>query len=223
MIIFYVVLINLSFLLFGYLIGSANTSVILSKYWKKNDVRDHFSQNGGATNSLRVFGKNFALIVLLIDVAKTFSSVYLCFLISALIPWKNTYTFLPLLAGLGCILGHVWPVFFKFKGGKGVACTIGFIIAIDILLLPIGALIFLGIYFKTKYVSLASIVSGVFMILYVGAFAYLLTDFGTQFTNWYSPWYSSLLIYLVVAFLIVFMHRTNIQRLIKGKESKTSI
>ncbi|WLP85580.1 glycerol-3-phosphate 1-O-acyltransferase PlsY [Mycoplasma seminis] len=177
--IFSTVLLNLAFLLFGYLIGSLNTSIIFGKF-KNKDVRDSFSGNAGATNTSRVFGVKIGVLILIIDAFKTIMVVYLA---TGIAYWVNQvpqihgklYSFqqyqpmiaIPLLAGLGVIIGHCFPVFFGFKGGKGVACTIGFIISYNIVLLPIAAVFFFAMIFWKKYVSLAGIVTAVLLIPFV--------------------------------------------------------
>ncbi|WP_426461276.1 glycerol-3-phosphate 1-O-acyltransferase PlsY [Mycoplasma hafezii] len=211
-------LINISIFVLGYLFGSLNTSIILSKVWKKQDVREFNSNNAGATNSSRTFGKKFGLIVLIIDVLKGYLSVlligYLPFLSIA-----NEYYIFPLLAGLGCVVGHIFPCFFKFKGGKGVGCNIGILIAINPVLLPIAAVIFFSIAFAFRYVSLASMLTAFLMIgfvaipwISVGPLAY------TKFAN--APYYANLIIFTCCIALLIGAHYSNIQRLIKGTERK---
>ncbi|WP_246051798.1 glycerol-3-phosphate acyltransferase [Mycoplasma nasistruthionis] len=165
------VLFNIFLVVFGYIIGSLNTSIIVGKILKK-DPRDYHSKNAGATNSLRVFGKKIAIMILMIDVIKTISVVaigygltYWCNLATSIdqngsvvgvygigLPpyWEGLRTIygLPLLAGLGTVIGHIFPIFFGFKGGKGVASSLGLLISYNIIFLPIAAVFFFGLIFE---------------------------------------------------------------------------
>ena len=139
--------------LIAYLIGSLNFAIILSRK-KHDDIREHGSKNAGTTNMLRTYGKKMAVITLLGDFAKAVVAVFIGSFICMGFPFVNgTYV-----AALFCVLGHVFPIYYKFKGGKGIATAAGAIIAcgepiVLLLLIIIFALIVIG----TKYVSLASI------------------------------------------------------------------
>ncbi|UUM19889.1 MULTISPECIES: glycerol-3-phosphate 1-O-acyltransferase PlsY [unclassified Mycoplasma] len=220
-IIFYSIIANLSTFLIGYLWGSLNSSIILSKRYKKDDVRNHYSKNAGATNSLRAYGKKFALIVLIIDIFKTIFAIYFAYFIS--FAWSNTYptiVFFPVLAGVGNIFGHVFPVFFQFKGGKAVASSVGLLISINITLFFIAALIFFSLLYWKKMVSLASISTAIIMI----ALLYIpwISNGALAFTRGQSNpyWWINSIIETIPLILLIIMHHTNIKRLLKGTESK---
>ncbi len=190
--------------IFAYLAGSIPTAVWYGKIFHGIDVRQHGSGNAGATNSLRTLGKKAGIIVLIVDFLKGFLAVKAASLFST-----ETDNILPLIMGLAVIVGHIFPIFAQFRGGKGVATAMGVLVAT----FPWAALgcmvIFMIIVFATRYVSLGSI---------LGALAFpiqltfnLWNDDADKYTIGFS-W----LIFLILAI----MHRQNIQRLLKGTESK---
>lgn len=181
----------------GYLLGSINSSLVVGKFYGV-DVRQHGSGNAGATNTLRTLGKKAAIIATLGDMIKGFIA---CIIGLLLAKQMGIMT-----AGILAIIGHNWPIYFKFKGGKGVLTSLAVVVMMD----PKIALILLGIFIIivaiTRYVSLGSIVATVlFPILAATLFKKPL-----EFII-----YSSIL-----ALMIVFRHRTNIGRILKGTESK---
>ncbi|MFV8401349.1 glycerol-3-phosphate 1-O-acyltransferase PlsY [Mycoplasma sp. CR] len=266
--VFTTVVLNIALLVMGYLIGSLNTSIIFSKFLKK-DVRSQHSQNAGATNSSRVFGIKIGVLILLIDVLKTIAAVALA---TGIAYWVNAapqvsskgpsssesfkqyqaIIAVPMLSGIGVVLGHCFPVFFGFKGGKGVASSIGLIISYNIVLLPIAAIFFFAVAFWKKYISLASMVAAVLLIPFVfvpwmsnstiaWATNYQWLEWTKtvnleeqiapdqrgfiQYVATYVVNYASIytgFIYLGAVALILFTHRGNIQRLLKGEERKWS-
>ncbi|MGV2393503.1 UNVERIFIED_CONTAM: glycerol-3-phosphate acyltransferase [Campylobacter lari] len=167
------ILFNVFLLVFGYLfIGSFNTSIIFSRYYKHDDIRNYNSGNAGATNSLRRYGKKVAIAILFIDMLKVVIPVLIMASLLNHIDFfinlrENNIFISPQVLGLGIIIGHVFPIYFKFKGGKGVACTIGLICSINIILFLIAALIFFSVVLSSKYVSLASILSASILIILV--------------------------------------------------------
>ncbi|WP_036464052.1 glycerol-3-phosphate 1-O-acyltransferase PlsY [Mycoplasmopsis sturni] len=217
--IFYAIIANLSAFLLGYLWGSLNTSIIFSKILKNDDVRNYHSKNAGATNSLRVYGKKFALAVLIIDILKVVLATYTAYFISW--AWNDHIVFIPLLVGLGTTIGHVYPVFFGFKGGKAVACSVGLLISTNIVLFPIAALVFFGLIFWKKYVSLASIVTAIVMSALV-FWPWIVSGILAinQAQNVGDAWYVDSFVNLVAYILLIFSHRSNIKRLINGNESQ---
>ena len=185
-----------------YFLGSLNFSVILSRRLYREDVRAKGSGNAGSTNMLRNYGKKAAGLTLLGDALKTAVSCAFGILIYGV---YGAY-----LAGLFCIMGHMFPVYFKFKGGKGIVCLAVMILMTDWRVFLILFAIFLIIVLGTKYVSLGSV---------IGAMLYpvILNRINTGTENAVR---SVELIAVVVAFLVVFMHRENIKRLYRGTESK---
>jgi len=186
------------FLVFSYLFGSIPTGYILFLLSEKKDIRSYGSKATGATNVLRVKGWKYGIIVAIFDILKGFLPVFLAL---KFLPDKN----FALVCGFLAIVGHCYPVYIKFKGGKGVATTIGAYAAVSIYPLLISLAIFIAIVIITRYVSLASVTTA----FCYPVCAYILKD-PLQIV------YFSLLVF----FLILFQHRENIFRLIKGQERK---
>lgn len=190
--------------IFAYLAGSIPTAVWYGKIFHGVDVRQHGSGNAGATNSLRTLGKKAGVIVLIVDFLKGFLAVKAASLFS-----PETDNILPLIMGLAVIVGHIFPIFAQFRGGKGVATAMGVLVAT----FPWAALgcmiVFMIIVFATRYVSLGSILGAL-------AFPIQLT-----FNLWNdnADKYAIGFAWLIFLILAV-MHRQNIQRLLKGTESK---
>lgn len=189
---------TLIFLIFSYLFGAIPTGYILFHLSEKKDIRGFGSKATGATNVLRLKGWKYALLVAFFDILKGFLPVFLAL---RLLPNKN----LALACGFFAILGHCYPIYIKFKGGKGVATAVGAYAAVSILPLLISLGIFIGIVIFTRYVSLGSIIT---------ALSYPLIS--TALGESSSVFYFSLTVFL----LILFQHRENILRLIQGKERK---
>jgi len=198
----------ITIILLSYLAGSIPTSIICSKLFKGIDIRDYGSKNAGGTNAIRVLGWKIGIFVMLIDVGK---GVLATLLISQIrIDSVNlTTNIVQIIAGMSAIFGHIWTVFAGFKGGKGVGTAAGMLFA----LYPIAGIVCLVIFFlvllTTRYVSLSSMSAAVAFPIVV-----------LLFKNWRG--YSGELIYFAVfiAVLIVFTHRSNIKRLLKGEENK---
>ncbi|ADH99647.1 glycerol-3-phosphate 1-O-acyltransferase PlsY [Salisediminibacterium selenitireducens] len=192
--------------LVAYLLGSISFSYLAGQLLKKLDIRDHGSGNAGATNTLRVLGKGPAIVVLLLDAGKGVAAVWIGFLMSGGID--------PLLAGslagLASILGHNWPVFFGFRGGKGVATTIGVLATLIFFPALISGFIALLSIVLTRYVSLGSLLF-VFSVLIITV-AY---DLASDTLN-----LMFLFVLALIAFLSFWRHRTNIERLTGGTESR---
>jgi glycerol-3-phosphate acyltransferase PlsY len=190
----------------AYLLGSIPTAVWYGKIFHGTDVRQHGSGNAGATNSLRTFGRTAGIIVLIIDFLKGFLAV-----LSAQFLFPDTNKYMPLIMGIAAVLGHLYPVFAQFRGGKGVATALG-VIAATFPMTVIGCVIvFAIIVFLTRYVSLGSM---------LGALAFpVQIAFNAWNTNPEQDHYY--LVFASALFLIlVFTHRHNIQRLMKGTENK---
>ena len=194
----------------AYLIGSINFSVIISKRMAGFDVREKGSGNAGTTNMLRSVGIKAAVITLLCDILKGVVVILIAILIGNIIDNVDS-ALLVQLAGIFVIIGHTFPIFFKFKGGKGVATSLGVLIMSNWqigLICLVFALILIAL---TQMVSVGSIAAA---ILYP-----VLTLFIPQ--NYIIP--GNYLIYSVVlAVIIVFNHRENVKRLLKGTENKIS-
>ena len=199
--------------LIAYLLGSISFSVIISKKMAGFDVREKGSGNAGSTNVLRSVGKKAAALTLLGDVLKGVVAILIAFILGLIIGEENiSRALLVQIAGFFVILGHTFPVFFKFKGGKGIATALGILIMINWqigLICLIFALIIMAV---TRMVSLGSIMAAVLfpiLVLLVPHNAYLAD--GDYFI--YS---------LILAAFVIFNHRENVKRLLSGKENKLS-
>lgn len=185
----------------SYLIGSINSSIIASKIFIKDDIRNHGSGNAGATNALRVLGKKGGVLTLLGDVLKTVISV----LIATVIFGENRNLAI-YIAGVAVALGHNFPVWFGFKGGKGVAVSITSFFFADYKIALFVLIISLLIMIVTRYVSLGSVLGAVLCIALSLIFRY-------------SDVYYICFV-LIISLLIIIRHKANIVRLINGTENK---
>ena len=196
----------------AYLIGSVNFSVILSKKMAGFDVREKGSGNAGTTNMLRSVGKKAAALTLICDVLKGVVAI----LIAMFIGWAfkvENQSLLVQIAGIAVVLGHTFPIFFGFKGGKGVATSLGILIMsnwqIGLICLVFGVLLIA----LTRMVSLGSCAAAVLFPV--------LTLFITD--NYIVSQGSGYLIYsIILAVIVLFNHRSNIKRIMAGKENKIS-
>lgn len=205
--------------LLSYLLGSLNFGVILSNKIKKDDVRNHGSGNAGTTNMLRSYGKGIALLTIIGDMLKVFVAIGAALLIFSYLPStlnevagrdltsQDWTMILKSFAGFFCVLGHIFPCYFKFKGGKGVATSGGMVFAIDWRIALILLAVFIVILIITKYVSLGSIVMALLYPIFIFIFhkSILLTVIAAVFT-----------------LIVVIAHRENIKKLIHHNESKIS-
>ena len=195
----------------AYLIGSINFSVILSKKMAGFDVREKGSGNAGTTNMLRSVGKKAAAITLVCDILKGVVSILIAILMNKIFPNSNG-ALLVQIAGVAVILGHTFPIFFKFKGGKGVATSLGVLIMSNWQIGLICLVFALILIILTQMVSVGSIAAA---ILYP-----VLTIFIPQ--NYIIP--GNYIIYsIVLAVIIVFNHRENVKRLLSGTENRISL
>lgn len=190
----------------AYLIGSVPTAVWVSKRLYGIDIREHGSGNAGATNTFRILGSKAGSGVMLVDMLKGFIAVKLSLL--SVFPWHSeAITNLQILLGLAAVLGHIFPIWADFRGGKGIATLFGMILSIQ----PLVAISLIGIFlvmlFLTRYVSLSSISASVaFPVLILFIFK--------------EPEISYKLFAIATACLVVLTHYKNISRLLHGNESK---
>ncbi|MEY3520734.1 MAG: putative glycerol-3-phosphate acyltransferase [Pseudomonadota bacterium] len=201
------VLMPVAVLVASYLVGSLSFAVIVSRLMGLNDPRSYGSKNPGATNVLRSGSKKAAILTLLLDAFKGWLPVAL---VLAYGPEYGAGAGLAALAGLAAFLGHLYPVFFGFAGGKGVATAVGVVVGVNGSLALAVVLSFAIVLFFSRYVSLASMVSAVFAPVF-----YLFGD-GVA-------WQASLpevMSLAVMALLLVWRHRENIHRLMAGTESQ---
>lgn len=194
----------------AYLIGSVNFSVILSKKMAGFDVRDKGSGNAGTTNMLRSVGKKAAAITLICDILKGVVAILIAIAFGKIFKDANS-ALLVQIAGVAVILGHTFPIFFKFKGGKGVATSLGVLIMSNWQIGLICLVFALILILLTQMVSVGSIAAAV---LYP-----VLTLFIPQ--NYIVP--GNYLIYsIILAIIIIFNHRENVKRLLSGTENRIS-
>lgn len=201
------VVIPVAVVLASYLMGSLSFAVIVSRLMGLNDPRSYGSKNPGATNVLRSGSKKAAILTLLLDAFKGWLPVALVLTYG---PEQGLGASTAALAGLAAFLGHLYPVFFGFVGGKGVATAVGVLVGVNGSLALVTVLSFAIVLYFSRYVSLASMVAAVFAPVF-----YLFGDgVAWQAT---SPEVLSL---AVMALLLVWRHRENINRLLAGTESK---
>ena len=191
----------------AYLMGSLSFAVILSRLMGLSDPRSYGSKNPGATNVLRSGNKKAAILTLLLDAVKGWVPVALVLIYG---PAHDLGTGVAALAGLAAFLGHLYPVFFGFVGGKGVATAVGVVVGINGWLALATLLTFGIVVYFSRYVSLASMVAAVFAPVF-----YLFGD-GVA---WNAPAVEVLSLG-IMALLLVWRHRENINRLLAGTESK---
>ena len=199
----------------GYVFGLFQTAYIYGKM-HGIDIRQHGSGNAGTTNTLRVLGTKAGLIVFAGDVLKCVCAIVACSLLFGKNHPDMIYL-LKLYAAAGAILGHNFPFYLGFKGGKGIAATAGLILAFHPTFLPVGVLVFFGIFFTTHYVSLGS-------LLVYAAFMIQITMSGQMGLFQGMSRQHLFEMYGVAAFLTImayYKHRENIKRLLKGEERKT--
>ncbi|NLJ80428.1 MAG: glycerol-3-phosphate 1-O-acyltransferase PlsY [Firmicutes bacterium] len=182
----------------NYLVGSIPFGLLFGRWWAQIDVRQHGSGNIGMTNVLRAAGYLPAFFTLVCDVGKGVLAVLLAKTVSA-------DPFFWLLAGIAAVMAHNWPLFLKFKGGKGVAAMAGVLLTVRPIVALILAIIWFLVVFIYRYISLASIVV-------VAIFPFLLLFFRVQ--------WSEFLLALIIAAVTVYKHRSNIKRLRRGTEFK---
>ena len=180
---------------YSYILGSIPFGLVITKLFLKEDIRNVGSGNIGATNVLRTGKKILAASTLFFDVSKGFVSVYLT---------SKYFSELVYLSGLICFLGHVFPVWLKFKGGKGIATYLGIILALSFKLALVFGVSWLVILYATKYSSLSSIIGSLNVFL----FAFLSTSISLDF------------FYFTFLMIIIFTHRENIMRLKNKTEDR---
>jgi len=201
---------ELALIILSYLIGSIPTALIISRRFFGIDIRDYGSGNMGATNTFRVLGSRYGTMVMVFDILKGMAAVMLYNFLPFYVNNDLERTNLMLGLGLSAVIGHVFPVFAGFKGGKGVATLLGMVLAIQ----PVIAVSCIGIFvlvlFLTRYVSLSSILAAVALPICV---------------LWI--WNENELLYrifaLIVAILVVVTHQKNIGRILRGVESRVPI
>jgi glycerol-3-phosphate acyltransferase PlsY len=182
----------------GYLLGAISFSYLYGKLVKGIDIREHGSGNAGATNTLRVLGKGPGILVLLLDIAKGIAAVWIA-------RWLGSGEWTPVLAGLAAIVGHNWPIYFGFRGGKGIATTIGVIASLGLLPAALSGAVAIAAIAVTRYVSLGS-------LLFTGLLPIAILATGRPIEVFWAS--------LLIAVFAFVRHRGNIVKLAKGTENK---
>lgn len=218
-------MIRLFLILFGYMFGLFPSGYLLGKT-KGVDIRSYGSGNVGTTNSFRVFGKLFGVITLVLDILKTVAAVLLgVYILKATSNYDAAaHMYYVMYIGFGAILGHDFPFYFKFKGGKGVASTCGMCFVLgDIRILAVALGIFIVIFLLSGYVSVASILgltslAAVFILF--GQLGILSKPPVSLDSKYLTETY---IIIILIALIGIYKHKENIKRLIKGNENRFNI
>ncbi len=196
--------------LFSYLLGSCSFAVIVVRVLYKKDIRDYGSNNAGMTNVLRTFGKKAAALTLVGDVLKGTVAVLLTRLVFTLLLPGISPIYGAYVAALCAILGHIYPIYFNFKGGKAVSVSIGAILSINPIVAPFLVVMFFILFFTSKMVSVGSI--GCAIGYPIATLAYCIyAD-----TEIVFPTFGA----VVICCLVIYLHRSNIKRILNGTEYK---
>ncbi len=194
----------------AYLLGSIPTSIWVSKAVFGIDIRDYGSGNPGATNTFRVLGSKWGTFVMIVDISKGVIATSLYILIPFYLQNELARTNFMIILGLAAVLGHIFPIWADFKGGKGVATILGMALAIQPIVALICIVVFLITLFTTRFVSLSSMLASiVFMVLILFIFKEKETSYRV--------------FAIIVALMVVVTHQKNIGRLLNGKENKAPL
>ena len=201
---------ELLLVILAYLIGSVPTSVWVSQYFFDIDIREYGSGNAGATNTYRVLGPKWGTTVMLVDMVKGIVAVKLALLLPQYADSDTRLQNLQIVLGLAAVIGHVFPIWADFRGGKGVATLFGLVLGVS----PITALccsgVFLLVLYLTRFVSLSSI----FASIAFPVFILIIFNFQNDTYRVFA---------IAVALMVILTHQKNIGRLFKGNESKVPI
>ncbi|HMN32966.1 MAG TPA: glycerol-3-phosphate 1-O-acyltransferase PlsY [Chitinophagaceae bacterium] len=194
-------------IILAYLLGSIPSAVWISKYFFDIDIRDYGSGNAGATNTFRVLGKKAGSFVFAIDMLKGFLAVDLAYFISRYQMDSMALTNFQVILGLAAVIGHIFPIWANFKGGKGIATLFGMILAIQPIVAVCLIIVFMLMLLVTRYVSLSSIAASI-------AFPVMI------FFIFREPELMYRIFALACAILVILTHHKNINRLLNGSENK---
>jgi glycerol-3-phosphate acyltransferase PlsY len=197
-------------IIIAYLLGSIPTALIVSKKFFGIDIRDYGSGNMGATNTFRVLGSKYGTIVMVVDILKGMAAVGLFYFLPYYLNNEVDRTNFMIGLGLAAVLGHVFPIFANFKGGKGVATLFGMILAVQ----PVVAICCVGVFiivlYLTRYVSLSSILGAIMLPVSV---LWIWNEHETMYR----------VFALLVAFMVILTHQKNIGRILRGVENRIPI
>ena len=195
----------------AYLIGSIPSAVWLVMYFHKIDIRDFGSGNAGATNTFRILGKKLGWVVLICDISKGVIASTLPYLFSSFyLGYKDEVLILQLCASFTAVIGHVFPIFANFRGGKGVATALGLLFGVNPLAAGICLCIFLIVFFSFRFVSLGAISAALAFPL----ISYYVLNEDARIMIIFT---------IVISTLVIIAHRNNFARLLKGNENKIDI
>ncbi len=201
----------LTIILLGYIIGSIPTAVWVGKSFRGIDIREHGSKNAGATNTFRVLGKRFGWLVLIVDVSKGVLAACLPHFFTYMLEgYKDEFLILQLCGSFSAVFGHVFPIFAHFRGGKGVATSLGIVIGINPYAALVCLAIFLVVFLSSRYVSLGAIISA----LCFPFVSYFMIQEDARIMIIFT---------VVLGVMVILAHRKNIDRLWKGEENKMNL
>ncbi|MBO5256030.1 MAG: glycerol-3-phosphate 1-O-acyltransferase PlsY [Clostridia bacterium] len=195
-------LLVLVYVLIPYLLGSINTAILVSRHFYHDDIRKYGSGNAGFTNVMRTYGKKAAIITFAGDILKT--------LLAILVGWCVFGYLTAYIAGFACFLGHIFPVFYNFKGGKGVLCMATIMLMLDWRIFCALLVVFIGIVMATKYISAGSVICAMMFPLMLNR----MNNTGIYMIEFVA---------IAIAVIVVIKHRENLKRIFNGTESKFKI
>lgn len=201
---------ELFLIVIAYLLGSFPTALVISKKYFGIDIRDYGSGNMGATNAFRILGPRFGVIIMVLDILKGMLAVGLFYFMPYYLTNEYDRTNFMIGLGLAAMIGHIFPVFANFKGGKGVATLLGVLIAVQPVVAGTCVGVFAVVLFLTRYVSLSSILGAIMLPICV-------------IWIWNEQEFSYRIFTLLVALMVILTHQKNISRLIKGAETRLPI
>lgn len=208
--------------LLSYLVGSIPTSIIVSKLAKGIDIRNYGSGNAGGTNVFRVLGWKLGITTILLDAVKgAIAVIVVARLYFGAFPFANStpfddFTLIQIIAGVSAVIGHIWTVFAGFKGGKGIATALGFLITIITVDMLFAVAVFVIVVSFSRYISLGSITAAVSVPLIL-----IIREnvFGVDI-----PGYHTILPFCIaISLLVIYTHRANLSRLLKGNENRITL
>jgi acyl phosphate:glycerol-3-phosphate acyltransferase len=213
---------NIYLLILAYLMGSIPSAVWIGKYFYKTDVREYGSGNAGATNVFRVLGKKAGIPVLLLDVLKGFGGGCLA-VFSSYSRGSTQFTNLELVLGMAALVGHIFPIFAQFRGGKGIATLLGIIMGVHLFAGLISIAVFTTVLLISNYVSLASILSSIFFPIIVLIIGKIVTPTATHLSMIPAFTKPLLIFSILIPIMVIITHQKNIERLLRKEESKSKL
>lgn len=192
-------LLVLLYVMVPYLLGSVNTAILVSKHFYHDDIRNYGSGNAGFTNVMRTYGKKAAIITFAGDIFKT--------MVAILIGWSVFGYLTAYIAGFACFLGHIFPVFYNFKGGKGVLCMGTIMLMLDWRIFLMLLVVFVGIVLATRYISAGSVICAMMFPLVLNR----INNTGIYMIEFVA---------IAIAVIVVLKHMGNLKRIFNGTESK---